>query len=166
MGCGFPQRHKCTLCSIYDPKPMCANNELSHETNRLRKRTIKTQVTLGWRVPLVYWFKVELQNRHTCVNIDIIKGMIKCVLWNTSVHSDINCGRLTVWSKVTVLSTPLKKKKQPPSDGGLGEGHSEVMVLSQVVIVKFDQRLNCFLHRAQLDESHFTIFPERINTIF
>lgn len=108
-GCGFPQRHKCKLCSIYDPKPTCANNELSQKTNRLRKRTIKTQVTLGWRVPLVYWFKVELQNRHTCVNIDIIKGMIKCVLWNTFVHSDLNCGRLTVWSKVTVLSTSLKQ---------------------------------------------------------
>lgn len=39
------------------------------------------------------------------------------------------------------------------------------MVLSQVMIVKLDQRLDRFLHRAQLDESHFTVFPERINNI-
>lgn len=39
------------------------------------------------------------------------------------------------------------------------------MVFSQVVIVKFDQRLDCFVHRAQLDESHFSVFPERINNI-
>lgn len=35
------------------------------------------------------------------------------------------------------------------------------MVLSQVVIVKFDQGLDGFLHRAQLDESHFSVFPKK-----
>lgn len=39
------------------------------------------------------------------------------------------------------------------------------MVFSQVVIVKFYQRLDCFIHRAQLDESHFSVFPESINNI-
>lgn len=35
--------------------------------------------------------------------------MMKCVLWKSFVHSDINCGRLKVWSKVTVLSPSLKQ---------------------------------------------------------
>lgn len=32
------------------------------------------------------------------------------------------------------------------SDGGLGEGHSEVLVVVQLVVVQVDQRLDCLLH--------------------
>jgi len=34
------------------------------------------------------------------------------------------------------------------------------MVFSKVMIVKLNESVNCFFHRAQLNKSHFAIFPE------
>lgn len=45
------------------------------------------------------------------------------------------------------------------SDGGLGEGDPEVMVLSQIVVVELDERLDGLLHRAHLDQSHLVVLP-------
>lgn len=44
-------------------------------------------------------------------------------------------------------------------DGGLGEGHSEVVVLSQIVVVELDERLDRLLHGAHLDQGHLAVFP-------
>lgn len=90
--CGFPQRHKCKLRSIYDP--MCANNKLKsvRVTNRLGKVLLKPKYHIGLKYSSGILVKVEIQIDIyiyiMCVNIDIIKGMIKCVLWKTIVHSD------------------------------------------------------------------------------
>lgn len=34
------------------------------------------------------------------------------------------------------------------------------MVLSKVMIMKLNKSLDCFFHRAQLDESHFAVFSK------
>lgn len=47
------------------------------------------------------------------------------------------------------------------SDGGLGEGDPQVVVLPQVVVVELDERLERLLHRAHLDQSHLMVLPER-----
>lgn len=44
-------------------------------------------------------------------------------------------------------------------DGGLGEGHSQVVVFSQVVVVEVDEGLDGFFHRSQLDQCHFAVLP-------
>lgn len=44
------------------------------------------------------------------------------------------------------------------SDGGLGEGHTEVVVLSQVVVVELSQGLDCLLHCGHLDQGHLAVF--------
>lgn len=46
------------------------------------------------------------------------------------------------------------------SNGGLGEGDSQVLVASHVVVVKVDQGLYGLLDCWHLDKSHFTI-PEK-----
>lgn len=89
--CGFPQRHGCKLRSIYDL--MCANNKLKQVcvTNRLGKVLLKPKYHTGLKYPSGLLVKVEIQIDiyiySVCVNKDIIKGMIKCVLWKI-VHSD------------------------------------------------------------------------------
>ncbi len=45
------------------------------------------------------------------------------------------------------------------SDGGLGEGDSEVLVVVQLVVVQSDQSLDGFLHRRQLHQSHLPVLP-------
>lgn len=45
------------------------------------------------------------------------------------------------------------------SDGGLGEGHSEVLVVVQLVVVQGDQRLDGLLHRRQLHQRHLPVLP-------
>lgn len=45
------------------------------------------------------------------------------------------------------------------SDGGLGEGHSEVLVVVQLVVVQGDQRLDGLLHRRQLHQCHLPVLP-------
>lgn len=45
------------------------------------------------------------------------------------------------------------------SDGGLGEGHAEVVVLSQVVVVELNQGLDGLLHCGHLDQGHLAVFP-------
>lgn len=44
-------------------------------------------------------------------------------------------------------------------DGGFGEGHSQMVVLSQVVVVEDDKSLNGFFHRTQLDQRHLAVLP-------
>lgn len=44
-------------------------------------------------------------------------------------------------------------------DGGLGEGHPQVVVLTQVVVVQVDERLDGLLHGAHLDQRHFAVLP-------
>lgn len=51
---------------------------------------------------------------------------------------------------------PLRGQR---SDGGLGKGHPEVLVVVQLVVVKGDQSLNGFLHRSQLHQRHLPILP-------
>lgn len=46
------------------------------------------------------------------------------------------------------------------SDGGLGEGDSQVVVLSQVVVVELDEALDGLLHWAHLYQSHLVVFPK------
>lgn len=50
-------------------------------------------------------------------------------------------------------------RKERHLDRGLGEGHSKMMVLSQIVVVEFNERLNCFFNRAHLDQGHLTVLP-------
>lgn len=50
--------------------------------------------------------------------------------------------------------------QSPGSDGGLGEGDPQVVVLSQIVVVKLNERLDGLLHRAHLDQSHLMVLPE------
>lgn len=45
------------------------------------------------------------------------------------------------------------------SDGGLGEGNSEVLVVVQLVVVQGDQRLDGLLHRRQLHQRHLPVLP-------
>lgn len=45
------------------------------------------------------------------------------------------------------------------SDGGLGEGDPKVMVLSEIVVVELDERLDGLLHRAHLDQGHLVVLP-------
>lgn len=35
------------------------------------------------------------------------------------------------------------------------------MIFTKVMIMKLNKSLDCFLHRAQLDESHFAIFSKK-----
>lgn len=44
-------------------------------------------------------------------------------------------------------------------DGGLGERHAQVVVLTQVVVVQVNKRLDGFLHRAHLDQCHLAVLP-------
>lgn len=50
------------------------------------------------------------------------------------------------------------------SDGGFGEGHSEVMVLSQIMVVELNEALDCLFDRAHLDQGHLAIFPVKLKT--
>lgn len=47
-------------------------------------------------------------------------------------------------------------------DSGLGEGHPEVVVLSQVVVVQVDERLNGLLHGTHLNQRHLAILLEEL----
>jgi hypothetical protein len=47
-------------------------------------------------------------------------------------------------------------------DGGLGKGHSQVVVLAQVMVVQFNQRLHSLLHRAHLDQYHLAVLLEEL----
>lgn len=44
-------------------------------------------------------------------------------------------------------------------DGGFGEGHSQVVVFSQVVVVEVDKSLDGFFHRPQLNQCHLAVLP-------
>ncbi len=44
-------------------------------------------------------------------------------------------------------------------DGGFGEGHSQMVVFSKVVVVEVDKSLDCFFHRTQLDQRHLAVLP-------
>lgn len=46
------------------------------------------------------------------------------------------------------------------SNGGLGEGDSQVLVASHVVVVQIDQALDGLLHCRHLDQSHFAILEK------
>lgn len=46
-------------------------------------------------------------------------------------------------------------------NGGLWEGHTQVVILSQVMIMEVNEWLNGFFHRAHLDQSHFTVLPDK-----
>lgn len=45
------------------------------------------------------------------------------------------------------------------SDGGLGEGDPEVLVVVQLVVVQMNQSLDGLLHRRQLHQSHLPVLP-------
>lgn len=49
--------------------------------------------------------------------------------------------------------------KKRHSDGGLGEGDSEVVVLPEVVVVVLDEAVDGLLHRAHLDQGHLVVIP-------
>lgn len=51
-------------------------------------------------------------------------------------------------------------------NGGLREGHTQVMILTQVMIMEVNERLNGFFHRAHLDQSHFTVLPDKTEVTF
>lgn len=53
-----------------------------------------------------------------------------------------------------------KRKFTEKSDCIFWEGNSEVTILSKVMIVKLNESVNCFFHRAQLDKSRSAIIPE------
>ena len=42
-------------------------------------------------------------------------------------------------------------------DGGFGEGHSQVVVVTHVVVVEVDQTLDGLFHRRHLEQRHFVI---------
>lgn len=48
------------------------------------------------------------------------------------------------------------------SDGRLGEGDPEVVVLPQVVVVELDEGFDGLLDRAHLDQSHLMVFLEEL----
>lgn len=48
-----------------------------------------------------------------------------------------------------------------PLDGGLGEGHPQVVALAQVVVVQVDEGLDGLLHGAHLDQGHLAVLPVR-----
>lgn len=48
---------------------------------------------------------------------------------------------------------------QRGSDGGLGEGDSEVLVVIQLVVMQSDQSLDGLLYWHQLHQSHLPVFP-------
>lgn len=58
-------------------------------------------------------------------------------------------------------SSPFLLRPSQALNGGLGEGHTQVMVLPQVMIVEVNEGLNGFFHRAHLDQSHFTVLPDK-----
>lgn len=47
-------------------------------------------------------------------------------------------------------------------DGGFGEGHSQMVVFSQVVVVEVDKSLDGLFHRTQLDQCHLTVLLEKL----
>lgn len=49
----------------------------------------------------------------------------------------------------------------PSLDGGLGEGHTQVVVLAQVMVVQVDEGLDGLLHGAHLDQRHLAVLPGR-----
>lgn len=48
----------------------------------------------------------------------------------------------------------------PQSDRGLGEGHSQVLVSSQAVVVELNQSLSGLLNCGHLDQGHFVILEK------
>lgn len=44
-------------------------------------------------------------------------------------------------------------------DGGFGEGHSQMVVFSKVMVMEVDKSLDGFFHRTQLDQRHLAVFP-------
>jgi len=65
------------------------------------------------------------------------------------------------WSVVdTVDSDEDPDRTVRGSDGGLGEGDPQVVVLSQIVVVELYEGLDGLLHRAHLDQSHLMVLPE------
>lgn len=45
-------------------------------------------------------------------------------------------------------------------DGGFGEGHSQVVVVTHVVVVEVDQTLDGLFHRRHLEQRHFVILEK------
>lgn len=52
-------------------------------------------------------------------------------------------------------------------DGGFGEGHSQVVVVTHVVVVEVNQTLDGLFHRRHLEQCHFVIPGKRrwLNTL-
>lgn len=46
-----------------------------------------------------------------------------------------------------------------PLDGGLGEGHPQVVVLAQIMVMQVDEGLDGLLHGAHLDQRHLAVLP-------
>lgn len=66
----------------------------------------------------------------------------------------------TLVPTLTVTGVTLDLPPPARSDGGLGEGHAQVVVLAQVVVVQVDERLDGLLHRGHLQEGHLVISSE------
>lgn len=58
------------------------------------------------------------------------------------------------------LAVRLATGLQGGSNGGLGEGDAQVLVVVQLLVVKGDQRLHRLLHRPQLQQRHLSVLPE------
>lgn len=63
--------------------------------------------------------------------------------------------------KRSIQAAETWREEERHSDGGLGEGHSKVVVLSKVVVVEFDEAVDGLLNRAHLDQSHLVVLPVR-----
>lgn len=51
----------------------------------------------------------------------------------------------------------MEEERKRHSDGGLGEGHSKVVVLAQIVVVELDEGLDGLLDGAHLDQGHLAV---------
>lgn len=58
-------------------------------------------------------------------------------------------------------SSPFCLTPSKALNGGLREGHTQVMILTQVMIMEVNEGLNGFFHRAHLDQSHFPVLPNK-----
>lgn len=62
-------------------------------------------------------------------------------------------------------SSPFCLTPSKALNGGLREGHTQVMILTQVMIMEVNEWLNGFFHRAHLDQSHFTVLPDKTQVV-
>lgn len=60
---------------------------------------------------------------------------------------------------------PLEEWAGPGSDGGLGEGDSEVLVLLESSVVQRDQSRDGLVHRRQLHQSHLPVLLEKLEGV-